>query len=459
MCRPTKNASCRTSTLSPGSGTIRTRKRSRGNSRLIRKAICSLGIWRKANTRGSSSPVMSPTAFTSRRSRQPAPVARPRWKLRNISARSANDLSPPPCGRRNAAIGAQSGASHSEAATVKPLKICDLTQFYSPLSGGVKRYVHEKAIYIREQTNHEHVLVVPGEKTERTEEDRSRVYSIRSPLISRTARYRALLDLRTVGEILERERPDIIESSDPYQVGWKAIAFGKSARVPVVAFYHSHFPEAYLRGASKLLGHRAGKSLMAAARRYVRKMYNRFEATFVPSEPLKQILEDWGVRNTRLAPLGVNTDNFKPDPDEATKTQGKLLLYVGRLAPEKNTATLFEAFGLLATRRPGVFQLLVIGDGPQREQLRRLETKTKSVKWIQYCSDPAELARHYRAADLFVHPGTQETFGLVALESQACGTPVVGIRGSRLDGIILHDQAAWARENAAEALPAAMEQS
>jgi alpha-1,6-mannosyltransferase len=277
-------------------------------------------------------------------------------------------------------------------------------------------------------------------------------------LISRTARYRALLDLRAVGEILERERPDIVESSDPYQVGWKAIAFGKSAQIPIVAFYHSHFPEAYLRGASKWLGHRAGKSLITAARHYVRKMYNRFEATLVPSEPLKQVLEEWGVGNTRLVPLGVNTDNFNPNPDDAAGMPGTLLLYVGRLAPEKNTRTLFEAFHILAERRRGEFQLLVIGDGPQREQLRRLEAETQSVNWIQYCADPLELARHYRAADLFVHPGMQETFGLVALESQACGTPVVGIRGSRLDGIILHDQEGWAAENNAEALAGAIEQ-
>lgn len=337
------------------------------------------------------------------------------------------------------------------------LKICDLTQFYSPLSGGVKRYVHEKANYIRDHTNDEHLLIVPGEKTGRTGDGRTRTYAIRSPLISRTAKYRALLDLRAVGEILEREKPDIIESSDPYQVGWKAIAFGKSASVPVVAFYHSHFPEAYLRSASKLFGHRGGKSLMSVARRYVRKMYNRFEATFVPSEPLAEILKEWGVCNTRLVPLGVNTNNFHPGPAEAPETQGKHLLYVGRLAPEKNTTTLFEAFRLLATRRPGEFQLLVIGDGPQREQLRRLQTETHSVKWIQYCTDPLELARYYRAANLFVHPGTQETFGLVALESQACGTPVVGIRGSRLDGIILHDQDQWAAENTPEALAGAIE--
>lgn len=345
------------------------------------------------------------------------------------------------------------------------MKICDLTQFYSPLSGGVKRYVHEKAEYIRDAASDEHLLIVPGEKTERIDGDRSRVYSIRSPLISRTARYRALLDLRSVGEILEREQPDIIESSDPYQVGWKAIAFGKSARIPVVAFYHSHFPEAYLRGASKLLGHRAGKSLMSAAQRYVRKMYNRFEATLVPSEPLAQVLESWGVRNTRLVPLGVNTNNFTADLDDSWETRQalgiepgpKLLLYVGRLAPEKNTAALFQAFEMLAKRRRWEYQLLVIGDGPQRQQLRLLEAETQSVKWIQYCTDPLELARYYRAADLFVHPGMQETFGLVALESQACGTPVVGIRGSRLDGIILHEQEGWAAENNPGALAEAIE--
>jgi alpha-1,6-mannosyltransferase len=346
-----------------------------------------------------------------------------------------------------------------------PVKVCDLTQFYSPLSGGVKRYVHEKADYIRKRTSDEHILIVPGEKTGRTGDERTRTYSIRSPLISRSARYRALLNLRAVGEILEREQPDIIESSDPYQVGWKAISFGSGAKIPTVAFYHSHFPEAYLRGASKFLGQRAGSSLMSAAQRYVRKLYNRFEATLVPSQPLAKTLKNWGVRNIRLVPLGVNTENFRPDPDDAAETRAglgietsrKLLLYIGRLAPEKNTAALFEAFGILADRTKE-FAFLVIGNGPQREQLRHLEAKAGSVKWIEYCTDPEELARYYRAADLFVHPGTQETFGLVALESQACGTPVVGIRGSRLDGIILHDQDGWAAENNAEALAAAIEQ-
>lgn len=345
------------------------------------------------------------------------------------------------------------------------MKICDLTQFYSPLSGGVKRYVHEKIEYIqRGSSEDEHVLIVPGGKTEVVAGERSRIYSIRSPLVSRTARYRALINLRVVGEILERERPDIIESADPYQVGWKAVSAGKALRIPVVAFYHSHFPEAYLRGAAKLLGKRGAKSLMAASRSYVRRLYNRFEATLVPSPRLASVLKEWGVTNVREADLGVNTDRFSPIPKDAQQTRSSLgiapdatlLLYVGRLAPEKNTATLFKAFEILAKRRPAEFRLLVIGDGPQREKLRRLEEQTGNVKWIQYCTDSRELARFYRAADAFVHPGTQETFGLVALESQACGTPVVGISGSQMDRIIFHEQGSWAREDTPEALAKAI---
>jgi alpha-1,6-mannosyltransferase len=331
----------------------------------------------------------------------------------------------------------------------------------------VKRYVHEKISYIQTASpKDEHVLIIPGAKTEVAVGERSRIYSIRSPLVSRASRYRVLLNLGAVSEILERERPDIVESSDPYQVGWKAISASQALRIPVVAFYHSHFPEAYLRGAERLLGKRGGNFLVMASKKYVRRLYNQFEATLVPSAPLAGVLEEWGVRNVRQLGLGVNTEKFKPQPDDATVTRRSLgiapgrtlLLYIGRLAGEKNTATLFKSFELLVRRHPDRFHLLAIGDGPQRDQLRRLQAQTGSVTSIQYCTDSLQLARFYRAADVFVHPGTQETFGLVALESQACGTPVVGIRGSNLDRIILHEQESWAAENTPAALADAIEE-
>ena len=219
------------------------------------------------------------------------------------------------------------------------MKVCDLTQFYSPFSGGVKRYVHEKIAYIQKHSpEDEHILIIPGSKTETISAPQSRIYSIHSPLLSRTSRYRALINLRAVEEVLERERPDLIESSDPYQLAWKAIASGEALRIPVVAFYHSHFPEAYVRSATKFLGRAGREAVMDMARRYVRNLYNQFAATLVPSETLAELLSEWGVTNIRVVHLGVNIEIFNPDAEAAAGTRHgftikpdqKLLLYVGR---------------------------------------------------------------------------------------------------------------------------------
>jgi alpha-1,6-mannosyltransferase len=346
------------------------------------------------------------------------------------------------------------------------MKIVDLTQFYSPVSGGVKRYLHEKIDYIEKQRpRDQHVLIVPGSKTRVDVRGRSRTYSIRSPLVSRAGRYRALVNLRAVGEILRREHPDVIESGDPYQLGWRAVRAGRALNIPVVGFYHSHFPEAHVRASAKLLGKRAAGRVMKLSRGYVRRLYNRFAATLVASDRLARVLREWGVHNVHVVKLGVNIDIFHPNDSDREPTRRslgvergrKLLLYVGRLAKEKNTANLLKAFAILNQRHPDAFHFLVIGEGPQRKQLEKLQAQHANVSWIRYCAEPRELACYYRAADLFVHPGVQETFGLVALESQACGTPVVGIRGSAMDDLIFHEERDWAGENRAESLADAVE--
>ncbi len=345
------------------------------------------------------------------------------------------------------------------------MKICDLTQFYSPVSGGVRRYIEQKVAHIRnERPDCRHVLVVPGETTGSSGDDTARVYTIASPLVSRTSRYRALLKLHLVEEVLEREKPDIIESGDPYQLAWKAVASGRGLDIPVVGFYHSHFPEAYIRSVAKFFGPVAIAVAEDASRRYVKTLYNRFARTFVPSPILAALLQDWGVEHVENVDLGVDEKVFRPD-GSGRELRGelgippgrRLLLYVGRLAQEKNVRTLFDAFALLHARAPGMYQLLAVGDGTQRPSLQRLSAETNSVTWMQYCREPEKLAAIYRAADLFVHPGIQETFGLVTLESQACGTPVIGIRGSYMDRIIFSRQHHWAADNTAGSLAAAIE--
>ena len=287
------------------------------------------------------------------------------------------------------------------------------------------------------------MLIIPGEKTERLEEGARVTYTIESPLVSRTARYRALIHLHLVEEALEREQPDLIESGDPYQVAWKAIASGRALGIPTVGFYHSHFPDAVLRSVAKYFGPISVMMAEEIGRRYVMALYNRFERTLVPSAGLSTLLHGWGVENVVPLELGVDTGIFFPDAGKGLDARIRLgwprdrqvLLYVGRLNPDKNVRRLIETFALLHAADSGRFHLAVVGDGMLRGALQRLREDTGAVSWTPYCNGAAELADIYRAADLFVHPGVKETFGLVTLESQACGTPVVGISGSYMDAI------------------------
>lgn len=339
------------------------------------------------------------------------------------------------------------------------MKICDLTQFHSPVGGGVRRYLQEKNAYVRERTGHIHLLIIPGERDARQVEGRSITYTVASPLVSKTSRYRALLRLEAVQEILEIERPDLIESGDPYQVAWKALRAGATIGAKVLGFYHSHFPEAYLDTVNGWLGPTAARLALRAGRAYARALYNRFDKTLVPSAALARLLQTWGINNVQPARLGVDAAVFNHAAESAPvraelgiPKDKPLLLYVGRLAPEKNTALLCRTFEMLAHD----YHLLVVGDGQQRHLVQNLASSTGSVSWLPYCADSSRLAQIYRAADLFVHPGVKETFGLVALESQACGTPVIGIRGSYMDAIIHTDQAHWAAQEQAESLACAV---
>ncbi len=348
------------------------------------------------------------------------------------------------------------------------MKICDVTQFYSPVSGGVKRYISEKRWHVLERTRDEHHLIIPGGETRYEREGRLHVHTIRSPRLdffSRyPSRYRLILNTKLVLDLLDDIRPDIIESGDPYHLAWTSLRAGAQLHAPVFGFYHSHFPEAYLRTALKYGGAWVRDAVLNYAEDYIVKLYSQFAATLVPSEHLRQLLHAWGVTNTVTLNLGVDTKAFCPVPrDEALRDElglprdRRVLLYVGRLSPEKNIEMLLAAFEKLNERHPHKYHLVVVGDGPLRRVLPATRQRTGALTWRSYIQDSAELARYYHAADLFIHPGVCETFGLVVLEAQACGLPCVGVSGSFMDANIMVGLDLWATRNDPDEIADAIE--
>ena len=344
------------------------------------------------------------------------------------------------------------------------MKVCDITQFWSPVSGGVRRYVSEKIRHLRARGGR-HVLIVPGERDEVCGDDSARIYTIASPMVSEVTGYRVMLRLGEIGRILSAEQPGIVESGDPYQVGWRVAREGARLGIPAVAFYHSHFVESELRPAGERISPLLGGWLAKLGADYTRSLYNKFARTLVPSPELAAVLSGWGVENVAEVDLGVDVNLFRPDDEPKATIRRRLdlpenacvLLSVGRLAMEKGTRELCEAFAMLAARRPGEFQLVVSGEGLQAHRVASLAAVTGAVTHREFISDPSTLRDLYRAADLFVHPGVCETFGLVTLEAQACGVPVVGFSGTAMDRIVCHDRSFWAREHTPAALADAIE--
>ena len=103
------------------------------------------------------------------------------------------------------------------------------------------------------------MLIIPGACDSVSGDDSARVYTIASPCVSRVTQYRVMLRLGEIARILAAEQPDIVESGDPYQVGFAVARHAAALGIPSVAFYHSHFAESEVRPLGRWIGRTAAE--------------------------------------------------------------------------------------------------------------------------------------------------------------------------------------------------------
>jgi alpha-1,6-mannosyltransferase len=283
--------------------------------------------------------------------------------------------------------------------------LVDTTMFWSRTGGGVARYLRDKRRWATTRAGWRSSWVVPGacDATDR---------SVRGVPLPASGGYRFPLQRRRATDAIADLEPDLIETGDPFTLAWAALDAAQRRGVPVAAFCHSNVAEQASRG---------GPWVHRAARRYLRHVYGHFDVVFAASRWMADEARDLGLDNVVHQPLGVDLTRFHPSKrseqwrrDLGIPQHMIVLIYVGRFAPEKNLHTLAEAVDLLG--RDHV--LVVQGAGPCPPQGER-------VLRLPFSDDADAIARALASADVFVHGGTRETFGLAPLESLACGTPVV----------------------------------
>ena len=220
---------------------------------------------------------------------------------------------------------------------------------------------------------------------------------------------------------LRRFSPDIIHVVNPVTLGFVGLNHGRRLRVPTVASYHTDVP-----GFARQWGLGA---LYHPSVGFFRWLHNQADLNLCPSFATLRQLQSQGYRRLRVWGRGVDSHLFHPSRRRHTwrmrlsegEPERPLLLYVGRLSPEKRIDWLKPMLQAVPEAR-----LAIVGDGPMRPVLESMFAG-HPVRFTGYLTGD-ELADAYAAADVFVFPSHSETFGNVVLEAMASGLPVVAAR-------------------------------
>ncbi|WP_294178065.1 glycosyltransferase family 1 protein [uncultured Schumannella sp.] len=225
-----------------------------------------------------------------------------------------------------------------------------------------------------------------------------------------------------ISGLLARFRPDVVHVASPFLLGAQSIAAANRLGVPSVAIYQTD-----------VSGYARRNRLAVASNfawRIVRWIHEGADLTLAPSSTAIAALEEAGVPRLERWGRGVDTDRYHPGHRYTARAQelraelapdGEVILgYVGRVAPEKSIERLAELAGI-----PGI-RIVIVGGGPA------LPSVTRALEGmpVTYLGElrGEELSAAYASFDVFVHTGTEETFGQTLQEAHASGLAVVAPR-------------------------------
>lgn len=225
-------------------------------------------------------------------------------------------------------------------------------------------------------------------------------------------------------------RVDLVHIQTPFVAHYAGVKFARAHGLPVVATYHTFF-EDYLHHYVPVLPRGVGRWM---ARRFTLSQCDDVAALISPSAPMRDALLAYGVTTPiEVLPTGLPATSYVRGEGARFRERfglppkQPLLLYVGRVAYEKNIDFLLRAFVRVRAQRPDAI-FVIAGEGPAREHLVKLAQTlgvADGVRFIGYLDRRTDLPDCYAAGDAFVFASRTETQGLVLLEAMAQGTPVV----------------------------------
>ncbi|HEB56340.1 MAG TPA: glycosyltransferase family 4 protein [Gammaproteobacteria bacterium] len=313
------------------------------------------------------------------------------------------------------------------------MHILMISDVYFPRVNGVSTSI--KTFITEHQKLGNRVTLVCPDYTDQTQIEYDAEYStIRLPArrvlfdpedrLIKSGCFQALID------ILQASRIDIIHVQTPFVAHRFGVKLSGRLNIPCVETYHTFFEE-YFHHYIPLVPRRILRSL---SKRFSVNQCNQLDAVIVPSTAMKNVLSEYGVNtDINIIPTGLQINEFEGgDGLRFRKTHGiaanrPMLIYIGRVALEKNIHFLLDMLVVVKQQVPDVL-LIIAGEGPARKSLQKYTYKLQladNVMFVGYMSREQELLDCYRAGHAFVFASRTETQGLVLLEALACGLPVI----------------------------------
>ncbi|MGE0115050.1 MAG: glycosyltransferase [Steroidobacteraceae bacterium] len=313
--------------------------------------------------------------------------------------------------------------------TDRPLRILMISDVYFPRVNGVSTSIRS---FRRELQARGHTVTLIAPAYPGPTADEPGIMRIASRGVPRDPEDRMmrrhLID-RLWPELKDKQF-DVLHIHTPFIAHYAGLFLARQLGIPVVESYHTFFEE-YLYHYVPLVPRAL---LRLLARRVTVSQCNAVQQVIAPSRAMDDALRHYGVHGPiKILPTGLEASQFRLGDGAGFRAKHDIaddrptLLYVGRVAHEKNLDFLLHCFSQVHAALPSAL-LLIVGEGPASSHLQALTSKLRlnsAVKFIGYLERDTELLDCYRAGDLFVFASRTETQGLVLLEALAQGTPVV----------------------------------
>jgi 1,2-diacylglycerol 3-alpha-glucosyltransferase len=311
------------------------------------------------------------------------------------------------------------------------MNILFISDVFFPRVNGVSTSINTFATELR-ALGHQVTLIAPSY----TDEDKQEEWIVRVPshkiYFDPEDRLMNFGKLKALLPWIRDKHFDVIHIHTPFTAHYVGIHFGKKLDIPVVETYHTFF-EDYLHHYLPFIPQFISRKL---ARMISRRQCNAVDGIVSPSKPMLDVLKQYGIKTpAEVVATGLDDSSFARVDGEHFRMSHDIplaqpmLLFVGRVAHEKNIGFLLEMHVELIKKHPDAL-LVITGEGPAEESIKHSIDKldiSNKVRMIGYLDRSHELIACYKAADIFVFASKSETQGLVLLEAMAQGTAVVAI--------------------------------